>query len=409
VTSLTVGGIRKSYGSTPVLHGVDLEVAPGTLTAILGASGVGKTTLLRLIAGFEFADAGSITIDGQVVDDGRRHTPPQRRRIGYVPQDGALFPHLTVRGNVAFGLPRRERHGAAARAALDLVGLTDLQDRYPHQLSGGQQQRVALGRALACQPRLVLLDEPFSSLDASLRASVRAEVLSVLRATGTTTVLVTHDQDEALSSADRVAIMRDGLITQEGTPRAIYQRPADPQTAAFIGTANLLEGTWDGAAVITALGRHDLNPGQPAPAKGRVIVLIRPEQLQLSPANPSQPGQPNSGQPNSGQPNSGQHGSGGITARVEACRYYGHDALLTVHPDLPEANGFGVLRARTDSPDPPEPGAQVSLAVHGCVAAWPGPGAGHQPRGAQDSNGNSNGNSNSNSQNTTPTSQSPAG
>ena len=300
--------------------------------------------------------SGSITIDGQVVDDGRRRTPPQRRRIGYVPQDGALFPHLTVRGNVAFGLPRRERRGSAARAALDLVGLTDLQDRYPHQLSGGQQQRVALGRALACRPRLVLLDEPFSSLDASLRASVRAEVLSVLRATGTTTLLVTHDQDEALSSADRVAIMRDGLITQEGTPRTIYQRPADPQTAAFIGTANLLEGTWDGGAVITALGRHDLNPGHPAPAKGRVTVLIRPEQLQLAPVGP-----------------------GAITARVEACRYYGHDALLTVHPELPEANGFGVLRARTDSPDPPEPGALVSLAVHGCVAAWPGPGAGYHP------------------------------
>jgi iron(III) transport system ATP-binding protein len=375
VTSLTVSGVRKSYGSTPVLHGVDLEVAPGTLTAILGASGVGKTTLLRLVAGFEFADGGSIAIDDQVVDDGRRRTPPQRRRIGYVPQDGALFPHLTVRGNVAFGLPRRERRGPAAQAALDLVGLTDLQDRYPHQLSGGQQQRVALGRALACQPRLVLLDEPFSSLDASLRASVRAEVLSVLRATGTTTLLVTHDQDEALSSADRVAIMRDGLITQEDTPRTIYQRPADPQTAAFIGTANLLEGTWDGGAVITALGRHDLNPGQPAPAKGRVTVLIRPEQLQLSPANPSQHGACQHGACQHGacQHGASQHGPGAITARVEACRYYGHDALLTVHPELPEAKGFGVLRARTDSPDPPEPGALVSLAVHGCVAAWPGP------------------------------------
>jgi iron(III) transport system ATP-binding protein len=348
VTTLTISGVTKSYGATPVLHGVDLEVGPGTLTAILGASGVGKTTLLRLIAGFEFTDGGSITIDGIVVDDGHRRIPPQRRRIGYVPQDGALFPHLTVRGNVAFGLPRRERRGPAAREALELVGLTELQDRYPHQLSGGQQQRVALGRALACRPRLVLLDEPFSSLDATLRASVRAEVLSVLRATGTTTVLVTHDQDEALSSADRVAIMRDGLITQEGTPRTIYQRPADPQTAAFIGTANLIEGTWDGGAVITALGRHDLDPSQQAPAKGRVTVMIRPEQLQLSQVQP-----------------------GMITARVEDCSYYGHDALLTVHPD---ANGFNghVLRARTDNPDPPESGTVVSLAVHGCVAAWPG-------------------------------------
>jgi iron(III) transport system ATP-binding protein len=359
VTGLAISGVSKAFGTTPVLRGVDLEVGPGTLTAILGTSGVGKTTLLRLIAGFEFADRGSIAIDGTVVDDGRRRIPPQRRRIGYVPQDGALFPHLTVRGNVAFGLPRRERRGPAAREVLELVGLTELQGRYPHQLSGGQQQRVALGRALASRPRLVLLDEPFSSLDATLRASVRAEVLSVLRATGTTTVLVTHDQDEALSSADRVAIMRDGLITQEGSPRTIYTQPADPETAAFIGTANLLEGTWDGGAVITALGRHALNPVQPVPAKGQVTVLIRPEQLQLAPAKPGAPVKP-----------------GTITARVETCSYFGHDALLTVHPD---ANGFGEdgLRARTDGPDPPEPGSVVSLAVHGSVAAWPGQGTGN--------------------------------
>ncbi len=345
MTSLTISNVCKSYGDTPVLHGVDLRVSPGELTAILGSSGVGKTTLLRVIAGFEFADSGSVTLDGVVIDDGRHRMPPQRRRIGYVPQDGALFPHLTVRGNVAFALPRKDRRGAVAREIIDLVGLTALQDRYPHQLSGGQQQRVALGRALACKPRLVLLDEPFSSLDASLRATVRAEVLSVLRATGTTTVLVTHDQDEALSSADRVAIMRDGRITQEGTPREIYQRPVDPETAAFVGTANLVNGTWDGGSVTTALGRHNLNPGQSMPAHGQVKVLIRPEQLHLSPVQP-----------------------GTITARVAACRYYGHDALLTVHTDLPDE--FGDLRARTDSPDPPEPGALVGLAVRGCVAAW---------------------------------------
>jgi iron(III) transport system ATP-binding protein len=348
VTSLIIEGVTKSYGTTPVLHGVDLAVETGTLTAILGASGVGKTTLLRVIAGFEFADAGSVTIDGTVVDDGRRRTPPQRRRIGYVPQDGALFPHLSVRGNVAFGLPRRERRGPRAREVLDLVGLTELAGRYPHELSGGQQQRVALGRALAGRPRLVLLDEPFSSLDATLRAAVRAEVLDVLRSTGTTAVLVTHDQDEALSSADRVAVMRGGLITQEGSPRTIYQQPADPDTAAFVGTANLLDGTWDGGEVVTALGRHRLQPGRPVPAPGRVTVLIRPEQLLLAPVRP-----------------------GTVTARVEACQYFGHDALLVVHPEAPNGNGSGELRARTDSPDPPAPGAKVSLDVAGCVAAWP--------------------------------------
>jgi iron(III) transport system ATP-binding protein len=352
VTSLIIEGVSKSYGATPVLRGVDLTVEPGTLTAILGASGVGKTTLLRVIAGFEFADGGSVTIDGTVVDDGRHRMPPQRRRVGYVAQDGALFPHLTVRGNVAFGLPRRERRGPRAREVLELVGLTELAGRYPHELSGGQQQRVALGRALAGRPRLVLLDEPFSSLDATLRAAVRAEVLDVLRSTGTTAVLVTHDQDEALSSADRVAVMRGGLITQEGSPRTIYQHPADPDTAAFVGTANLLDGTWDGGEVVTALGRHRLQPGQPPPAPGRVTVLIRPEQLQLAPVRP-----------------------GTVTARVEACQYFGHDALLIVHPEAARPNGSSELRARTDRPDPPEPGAVVSLDVAGCVAAWStGPG-----------------------------------
>ena len=347
MTRLTVTGLRKSFRDTPVLRGVDLNVEPSRLTAILGASGAGKTTLLRVIAGFEGADQGTVSLDGTVVDDGRRRMPPERRRIGYVPQDGALFPHMTVRANAAFSLPRGQRRGPRADEILRLVGLSGLGGRYPHQLSGGQQQRVALARALASRPRLVLLDEPFSSLDATLRASVRAEVLNVLRTTGTTTVLVTHDQDEALSSADRVAIMRDGRITQEGTPRAIYQRPADPETAAFIGTANLLEGTWDGGAVITPLGRLDLDPSQAKPAEGQVTVMIRPEQLQLSPVQP-----------------------GAITARVEDCSYYGHDALLTVHPDTSGFNGH-VLRARTDNPDPPEPGAVVSLAVHGCVAAWP--------------------------------------
>jgi iron(III) transport system ATP-binding protein len=345
MTSLIISDVYKSYGKTPVLHGVDLKVEPGTLMAILGTSGVGKTTLLRAIAGFETVDGGSIALGDMVVDDSRHRVPAQHRRIGYVPQDGALFPHLTVRGNVAFALPRKERKGPAADHVLDLVGLKDLQNRYPHQLSGGQQQRVALGRALASQPRLVLLDEPFSSLDASLRETVRAEVLGVLRATQTTAVLVTHDQDEALSSADRVAIMRDGRITQVDTPRDVYQRPVDPQTAAFLGTANLIEGTYDGGHVITAFGQHVLNPGQRTPAQGPVTVLIRPEQLQLSAIQP-----------------------GTLAGRVADCSYYGHDALLTVCPQ--GVADLGELRARTDSPDPPEPGAMVGLAVHGCVAAW---------------------------------------
>ena len=242
MSALEVTDVWKSYGATPVLRGVSLSVADSSLTAILGASGAGKSTLLRVVAGFEAADAGTVSLGGALTDDGRRRVPPERRQIGYVPQDGALFPHLTVRANAAFALPRRERRGAFVNEMLDLVGLADFGRRYPHELSGGQQQRVAIARALASRPKLVLLDEPFAALDASLRSSVRADVLGALRATDTAGVLVTHDQDEALSCADSVAVLHDGVILQVGEPRSVYSAPADPWTAAFLGTANLLPG-----------------------------------------------------------------------------------------------------------------------------------------------------------------------
>src|SRR5580693_1571503 len=254
VMALEAVGVWKSYGEVPVLRGASLSVSSGSLTAILGASGAGKTTLLRVIAGFESADEGTVTLGGATVDSGRGHVPPERRHIGYVPQDGALFPHLTVRSNVGFALSsglvptRRGRPDDVVREMLDLVGLADFGGRYPHELSGGQQQRVAIARALASRPRLVLLDEPFAALDASLRSTVRTEVLAVLRATGTTGVLVTHDQDEALSVADFVAVLRDGMITQAGAPRSVYSTPADPWTAAFVGTANVLPGVAEEAA-----------------------------------------------------------------------------------------------------------------------------------------------------------------
>src|SRR5580658_8988797 len=211
---MRVTGLHKAFGTHPVLTGVDLEVPEGTLTAILGPSGSGKTTLLRLLAGFDRADRGEIVIGGTVVDDDRTHVPPERRCIGYVPQEGSLFPHLTVAANVAFGLPAKQRRAGKPDTLLAAVGLDGLGKRYPHQLSGGQQQRVALARALAIEPAVVLLDEPFASLDAHLRASVRADVHHVLRQAGTTSILVTHDQDEALSMADRVAVLRHGVIAQ---------------------------------------------------------------------------------------------------------------------------------------------------------------------------------------------------
>src|ERR1700723_238010 len=235
---VAVTGLQKAFGTHPVLTGVDLEVPAGSLTAILGPSGSGKTTLLRLLAGFERADSGTITIGDTLVDGPGTYVAPERRRIGYVPQEGSLFPHLTVEANVGFGLSARDRRGGQAASMLEMVGLGGLGRRYPHQLSGGQQQRVALARALAIEPALVLLDEPFASLDAHMRASVRADVQRICRGAGTTAILVTHDQDEALSMADRVAVLRDGRIVQYSAPQDLYTLPADPALARFIGDAN---------------------------------------------------------------------------------------------------------------------------------------------------------------------------
>jgi iron(III) transport system ATP-binding protein len=351
--ALEADGVWKSYGAVPVLRGVSLSVRPGALTAILGSSGAGKTTLLRVVAGFEPADAGTVTLGGVTVDGKRERVPPERRHIGYVPQDGALFPHLTVHANVAFGLARGPAGGRGGRRRglvgemLDLVGLADLGGRYPHELSGGQQQRVAIARALASRPRLVLLDEPFAALDASLRSTVRADVLGALRATGTTGVLVTHDQDEALSVADYVAVLRDGTVTQAGTPAEVYSAPVDAWTAAFVGTANLLPGVLEAGEeeprVRTALGSHALRDGvigrQHAAGGREVTVLVRPEQVTLS---------------------------GGVTGRVCETSYHGHDALVTV-----DVAGLGRVRSRTSGAAAPALGDKVALGVADPVTAWP--------------------------------------
>jgi iron(III) transport system ATP-binding protein len=373
MTALSVSDVYKSYGETPVLRGVTLAVSPGSLTAILGASGAGKTTLLRVIAGFEAADSGTIELGATVVDRGRprRRVPPERRHVGFVPQDGALFPHLTVHGNVAFGLPRSARRGPAVDELLELVGLAPFAGRYPHELSGGQQQRVAIARALAPRPRLVLLDEPFAALDASLRAAVRAEVLGALRAVGTTAVLVTHDQDEALSVADYVAVLRDGVITQEGPPREVYSAPADPWTAGFLGTANILPGTIaapDG--VRTVLGRHELrHAGQLLDAAQEVSVLIRPEQIALYPiAQHPIARHPVMQHPVAQHP---EHAaSAPLTGKVMETRYHGHDALIVV--DVAEA---GALQVRALGAEQAAPGDEVAIEVSGPVTAWPAQGS----------------------------------
>jgi len=279
--SVRLDAVGKSFGPTRAVDGVTLEVEGGELFAVLGPSGCGKTTLLRLVAGFERPDGGEVTISGHTVAGAGRWVAPERRRIGMVFQDYALFPHLTVARNVSFGLPRRER--SKARTALELVGLQHKSDGFPHQLSGGERQRVALARALAPEPEVVLLDEPFSSLDATLRADLRREVELILREAGATALLVTHDQEEALSLADRLAVMRDGRLVQVGRPEDVYARPADRWAAQFVGEVNLLSGVDRGGGVQTDLGTFDLDAGGPAPSPGAgtVRVAVRPEQLEL--------------------------------------------------------------------------------------------------------------------------------
>jgi iron(III) transport system ATP-binding protein len=276
-------GLTKHFGDVTAVDAVDLEVRDGEFLGVLGPSGCGKTTLLRLIAGFERPDAGGIEIGGRVVAGPRRLEPPERRRIGMVFQESALFPHLDVAGNIGFGL--RGTHRAARVAELvALTGLAGLQQRMPHELSGGQQQRVALARALAPNPALVLLDEPFSSLDATLRAQLRGEVREILRAAGATTVFVTHDQAEALEISDRVAIMRAGRVEQVGAPEAVYLRPVNRFVAGFVGEANFIRGEIRDGMVTTFLGRF--------PSTDRTIhdgtgadILLRPEQVDILPAD----------------------------------------------------------------------------------------------------------------------------
>jgi len=274
--------IAKSFGARAVLRDVDLEVPAGTLTAILGSSGSGKTTLLRVIVGFIAPDAGTLTIGGTAVAAaGRKPLPPDKRAVGYVAQEGALYPHLRVGENVGFGLARAERRKRTRIAeVLDLVGLgADYLDRRPHELSGGEQRRVALARALAPRPRLVLLDEPFSGLDASLRTETRAAVLHALAEEGTTAVMVTHDQAEALSMGREVAVLRDGELVQTATPAGLYRTPADLDVARFVGEAVVLHGHARGRAVSCPLGELDvLDPRLTGPVR----VMIRPEQVRLA-------------------------------------------------------------------------------------------------------------------------------
>jgi iron(III) transport system ATP-binding protein len=340
MTRLELRGVSKSFADVRAVASVDLTVPHDSVTAVLGPSGCGKTTLLRLVAGFVVPEAGTIRFGEDVVAGDGRALPPQQRKVGYVPQEGALFPHLDVAANIAFGLPRAQRRSARVGEVLDLVELpASLASRYPHQLSGGQQQRVALARALAPQPSVVLLDEPFSSLDASLRASTGQAVLRALRVAHATAVLVTHDQDEALSLADQVAVMRAGRVVQAAAPRDIYRSPVDAGVARFVGGAAVLPATLRAGVASTSLGELAVAGDVP---DGAAEVLVRPEQVLIGVDTAS------------------------VKARVDEVAYYGHDAAvtLTLMPDGP------VVVARAGGLDVPEVGATVTVAVAGAVVAF---------------------------------------
>lgn len=316
MSELQVRKVVAAYEAAPVLHGVTFTVPSGAFAAVLGPSGSGKSTLLRVIAGLHTPLEGAIVVGGRVLTGPRVAVPPERRRIGLVPQDAALFPHLDVRANVAFGLPRGERGGDAPERLLAMVGLQGLASRMPGELSGGQRHRVALARALVTEPDVILLDEPFSALDASLRAEVRAQVRQVLRRTRTTAVLVTHDQDEALSMADVVAVLDRGRLVQVGAPAQIYEAPASRWLAQFVGGAVVMPGTWTGEAVRCALGDvpASLGAGEVVRPGDPVDLALRPEHLVLTAGEDDAP-------------------AGGSVAMVRNVAYFGHDALVTL--DLP--------------------------------------------------------------------------
>jgi iron(III) transport system ATP-binding protein len=337
MSTLAVRGLTKRFGDVLALDSLDLDVPDGSLVSVLGPSGCGKTTFLRLVAGFLSPDAGTIRIDDVTVAADGRWVAPQERRIGYLPQEGALFPHLDVAANIGFGLRRPARTPARIGELLDLVELPrSMGARRPHELSGGQQQRVALARAMAPEPRLVLLDEPFSSLDAALRESTGRAVARALKAAGATGILVTHDQNEALSLADQVVTLREGRLVQSASPEDVYLSPADPELAIFVGGATVLAGVARGLVVDCPVGALPLVED----AKGPVRVVIRPEQVHFDDPSP-------------------------VRGQVREVSYYGHDAAVRVAFDGVE------LVARITGGRPPVVGDEVQVTVRGGVLAFP--------------------------------------
>ena len=329
---LELNNLSKYFGDQLVLDGLNLDVYPGELIAVLGSSGVGKSTLIRTLAGFESIDGGEIYLDGNLIANKDTEVPAEKRGITIVPQAASLFPHLTVSQNIAFGIDKHDTE--RVKELLKLTQLEALADRMPENLSGGQQQRVSLARALAPKPKMILLDEPFSALDPELRDQLRNDVRRVIKADRATALLVTHDQEEALSMADRVAVMRDGAFAQIGDPIEIYSAPADVGVATFLGDSVIIQGRVHDGKVVTDLG--NLNPLNNVTEGSTGRVAIRPENFYLQP-NPK--------------------AENFVIGRT----FFGHDALLEVQ--TPKLR----IKARSNGPFAPEIGMPVTVWVRGAV------------------------------------------
>lgn len=340
---LEIRNLFKSFKNVQALRDINLDLDQGEMLAVLGPSGCGKTTLLRSIAGFETPETGNVEVDGNVVFSDTVNVKPEKRRIGYVPQDGILFPHLSVAQNIGFGLSRKEKRSGRIEEMLELVGMKGLGSRMPHQLSGGQQQRVALARALAPAPSLVLLDEPFSALDAGLRATLREDVKHMLKQIGTTSVLVTHDQEEALSMADLVAVMRHGSCVQTADPVSLYKYPKDLHVARFVGEATVFNAQVFEGNIKSLFGNLPVASGCPMDCE-LASIMVRPEQFTI------------------GEPN------GQIGGHVIKTIFYGHDAL--VYLKLDGQSGDNEVQIRVMGSPEFVPGEYVGLQVDGEVMAY---------------------------------------
>lgn len=338
--ALVTTGLTRRFGDVLAVDDVNITVHPGTLTAILGPSGCGKTTVLRIIAGLERADSGTVHLSGSAVQGPGLYLPPERRGVGLVFQDNVLFPHLTIAKNIGYGVPRHLRSASTTRL-LELVGLADLSSRMPHEVSGGQQQRAALARTLATDPRIILLDEPFSQLDSHLRERIRRDMVDTIRQTSSTALLVTHDQNEAFEIADEVIVMSEGRIHQTGSPQQIYHQPSTRFVAEFVGDVTLVP------AVRVADGMVDTWLGtlrvRGAIAESHCLAVIRPESIIVGSAENPEPD--------------------ALSARISRVRFTGMDHLV----DLERNDGMRLV-ARMSGLAMINVGDTVSFRVHGPVA-----------------------------------------